>query len=94
VSLSDPTGPELVEVLAAGGWPVSAEPLPDLSMSDRQELELALLKIGATIARSPERMDGWEEAYSAFAEAFQNTGQGCPVAKRNLICPTCYSISP
>lgn len=74
MSLSDPTGPELVEVLAAGGWPVSAEPLPDLSMSDRQELELALLKIGATIARSPERMDGWEEAYSAFAEAFQKHG--------------------
>jgi hypothetical protein len=74
VSLVDPTEPELLEMLAADGWPVSGEPLPDLSTPEKQELEAALLKIGAKIFRSPERLDGWEEAYSAFAEAFQANG--------------------
>jgi hypothetical protein len=87
VSLFDPTGPELVEVLAAGGWPVSGEPLPDLSMSERHELELALLKIGPTIARSPERMDGWEEAYSAFVEAFQKHGAKLSTRQTQLDLP-------
>jgi hypothetical protein len=74
VSLVDPTGPELLERLVAGGWPVSGEPLPDLSTPEKQELEVGLLKIGAKIFRSPERLDGWEEAYSALAEAFQANG--------------------
>ena len=74
MSLVDPTGPELLERLVAGGWPVSGEPLPDLSTSEKQQLELALLRIGVKIFRSPERMDGWDEAYNAFAEAFQANG--------------------
>ena len=66
----DPTGPELVEVLAAGGALVSGELLPSLSTSEAQQLEIALLNIGSRIVRSPERMDGWEEAYNAFVQAF------------------------
>ena len=43
-------------------------------MSEQQELELLLLKIGVKIFRSPDHLEGWEDAYNAFAGAFQGYG--------------------
>jgi len=64
----------MVEVLMAGGSRVSGEPLPELSATTKADLEIQLQRIGIKIARSPERLDGWEDAYNAFVEAFERRG--------------------
>src|SRR5713226_2275393 len=72
----------MVEVLIAGGSRISGEPLPELSVSFKAELELQLQRIGVKIVRSPERLDGWEDAYNAFAEAFVK--QGVQLSSRQI----------
>lgn len=53
---------------------VSGEPLPELSPSTKAALELQLQRLGVTIVRSKDRLEGWEDAYNALAEAFVKEG--------------------
>ena len=70
----DPGSPEMVEFMMGGGSITSGEPLPELSSSATHELDQRLRLLSLRIFRSPGRMEGWEDAYNAFAEAFTNHG--------------------
>ncbi len=52
----------------------SGEAIPELPEACEEELRRRLLNAGLKIARSPSHDDGWEDAYSAFAEALQQAG--------------------
>jgi len=79
----DPDPHEIVEVLMAGDSTVSGEPLPELPSSSIAELERQLQLIGVKIVRSPGRLEGWEDAYNAFAEAFTREAQ--PVGEAGFV---------
>jgi hypothetical protein len=52
----------------------SGEHIPKLPAARKVELTRRLLKAGVRIARSPNHEDGWEEAYTAFAEELRQAG--------------------
>ncbi len=56
----------------------SGEPLPELPDQGKLELTARLYRIGARVFRSADHRDGWEDAYNAFAEAFERHGKLTP----------------
>ncbi len=75
MSLFDPqNSKEILDVLLSDRTQGSGETVREPSHTLKKQLEAELLRIGAKMARSGDKQAGFEEAYSAFADTFQQIG--------------------